>query len=61
MKLLLGQFVVIFIIWLGLLSFYQDMNQASQFIFYLVTSWLLLLVVLIMKTWFKGKKETNQK
>ncbi|MFD1067270.1 hypothetical protein [Oceanobacillus locisalsi] len=61
MKLLLGQFVIIFIVWLGLLSFFQDMNQVSQYIFYLVTSWLLLLVVLMMKTWIKEKKKANQK
>ncbi|MFD1416567.1 hypothetical protein [Oceanobacillus jeddahense] len=60
MKLLLGQFVVILIVWLGLLTFYQDMNQASQLIFYLVTSWLLLLIVLMIKTWIKEKKGTNK-
>ncbi|WP_152656759.1 hypothetical protein [Oceanobacillus sp. CFH 90083] len=61
MKLLLGQFVVIFIVWAGLFTFFQDMNQVSQLIFYLVTSWLLLLVVLIIKTWIREKKGTNQK
>ncbi|WP_040984642.1 hypothetical protein [Oceanobacillus jeddahense] len=60
MKLLLGQFVVILIVWLGLLTFFQDMNQASQLIFYLVTSWLLLLIVLMIKTWIKEKKGTNK-
>ncbi|MCT1904703.1 hypothetical protein [Oceanobacillus sojae] len=60
MKLLLGQFAIIFIIWAGLLTFFQDMSNASQLIFYLVTSWLLLLIVLIIKTWVRGKKESNQ-
>jgi len=60
MKLLLGQFVIIFIVWLGLLTFFQEMSQASQLIFYLVTSWLLLLIVLMIKTWISKKKGTNK-
>lgn len=60
MKLLLGQFVIIFIVWLGLLTFFQEMGQASQLIFYLVTSWLLLLIVLMIKTWISKKKGTNK-
>ncbi|GEN89464.1 hypothetical protein MKY30_14725 [Oceanobacillus sp. FSL W8-0428] len=60
MKLLLGQFVIIFIVWIGLLTFFQDMSNASQLIFYLVTSWLLLLIVLIIKTWIREKKKSNQ-
>ncbi|GIO25336.1 hypothetical protein [Oceanobacillus sp. J11TS1] len=60
MKLLLGQFFIIFIVWAGLLTFFQDMSDASKIIFYLVTSWLLLLIVLIIKTWIRDKKRTNQ-
>ncbi|GGP16567.1 hypothetical protein [Oceanobacillus neutriphilus] len=60
MKLLLGQFAIIFVIWAGLLTFFRDMSNASQLIFYLVTSWLLLLIVLIIKTWIREKKESNQ-
>lgn len=60
MKLLIGQFAIIFIVWVGLLTFFQDMSDASKIIFYLVTSWLLLLIVLIIKTWIREKKETNQ-
>ncbi|MFC4661282.1 hypothetical protein [Oceanobacillus aidingensis] len=60
MKLLLGQFVIILIVWVGLLTFFQEMSQASQLIFYLVTSWLLLLIVLMVKTWIKEKKESDK-
>ncbi|MDM8102311.1 hypothetical protein [Oceanobacillus oncorhynchi] len=60
MKLLLGQFVIILIVWVGLLTFFQEMSQASQLIFYLVTSWLLLLIVLMVKTWMKEKKESDK-
>ncbi|CEI83135.1 hypothetical protein J18TS1_08520 [Oceanobacillus oncorhynchi subsp. incaldanensis] len=60
MKLLLGQFVIILIVWVGLLTFFQEMSQASQLIFYLVTSWLLLLIVLMIKTWIKEKKESDK-
>ncbi|WP_193065121.1 hypothetical protein [Oceanobacillus oncorhynchi] len=60
MKLLLGQFVITLIVWIGLLTFFQEMSQASQLIFYLVTSWLLLLIVLMIKTWIKEKKESDK-
>lgn len=59
MKLLLGQFVIILIVWIGLFTFLQDMSEASKYIFYLVTSWLLLLVVLIIKAWIRERKETD--
>ncbi|GAA0317661.1 hypothetical protein [Oceanobacillus sp. FSL W7-1293] len=60
MKLLLGQFVITLIVWIGLLTFFQEMSQASQLIFYLVTSWLLLLIVLMIKTWIREKKESDK-
>lgn len=57
MKILLGQFALVLFIWLGLLSFFDSMDDGSKVIFYLVTSWLLLLVVLIVKEFFRGRKE----
>lgn len=57
MKILLGQFALVLFIWLGLLSFFDSMDDGSKVIFYLVTSWLLLLVVLIVKEFFRERKE----
>lgn len=57
MKILLGQFALVLFVWIGLFSFFDSMNDGSKVIFYLVTSWLLLLVVLIVKEFFRGRKE----
>jgi len=56
-KVLLGQFALIFVVWLGMASFFEDMGEGSKVIFYLVTSWLLLLVVLIIKEFIKSRGE----
>ncbi|RKQ31418.1 hypothetical protein D8M06_13935 [Oceanobacillus halophilus] len=61
MKLLLGQFVLIAIIWIGMLMFYSDMNEASRIIFYLVTSWMLFILVGIIKVFMRERKEKSTK
>jgi len=57
MKILLGLFGLTFVVWLGLFSFFDSMDDGSKVIFYLVTSWLLLLVVLIVKEFFREKQK----
>ncbi|WP_010097277.1 hypothetical protein [Ornithinibacillus scapharcae] len=59
MKPWLYQILIIAVIWIGMLFFYSDMNQMSRFIFYLVTSWLLLLIVLFVKQFIQSRKESN--
>ncbi|TRM13220.1 hypothetical protein FH966_07750 [Lentibacillus cibarius] len=54
MKFLVYQIIGMGIIWIGLAYFYQDMDQLSKIVFYLVTSWLLLLIVLLIKQTIKG-------
>jgi len=61
-KLLVGQFVLIAIVWLAMFFFISDMNEGSKMIFYLVTSWLLFLIVILVKTFMKsrlGKKNIS--
>jgi len=55
LKVLLGLFGLTFVVWLGLFSFFDSMDDGSKVIFYLVTSWLLLLVVLIIKDLFRRR------
>lgn len=56
MKPLIYQILIIAIIWVGMVFFVQDMDQMSKMIFYLVTSWLLLLVVLLVKELIRNRK-----
>jgi len=58
-RLLLGQFAITFLVWLGLAFFFAEMNEGSKVIFYLVTSWLLYLLVVIVKTWFREHRKTK--
>ncbi|WP_156291970.1 hypothetical protein [Oceanobacillus salinisoli] len=60
MKLLLGQLGLIAVIWVGMAIFFNDMNEASKIIFYLVTSWALFLLVIIIKTWIRERKEKTK-
>ncbi|WP_200416398.1 hypothetical protein [Virgibacillus salexigens] len=55
MKLLIGQLVLIAVVWTSMAVFFSEMTEESKIIFYLVTSWMLLLIVLIIKTWIKGR------
>ncbi len=59
MKPLIYQILIIAIIWVGMVFFVNDMDQMSKMIFYLVTSWLLLLVVLLVKELIRNRKKSN--
>lgn len=59
MKPWIYQILIIAVIWVGMLFFYGEMNQMSRFIFYLVTSWLLLLIVLLVKQVIRSRKDSN--
>lgn len=56
MKFLGYQVLVIGVIWLGMAMFYKDMTDASRLIFYIVTSWLLFLIVLLVKEFIRSRK-----
>ncbi|MFS0674578.1 hypothetical protein [Ornithinibacillus sp. 179-J 7C1 HS] len=59
MKPLIYQILIIAVIWIGMLFFIHDMDQLSKMIFYLVTSWLLLLVVLLVKEVIRKRKNSK--
>ncbi|MFC3041262.1 hypothetical protein ACFOGI_13515 [Virgibacillus xinjiangensis] len=59
-KLLAVQLAVIAIVWSGMAFFYKEMSNMNQFIFHLVTSWMLFLIVMIVKGLIKERKHRRQ-
>ncbi|PAV28083.1 hypothetical protein CIL05_18415 [Virgibacillus profundi] len=59
MKLLVTQLIMIGVIWTGMAFFFSDMNEASKVVFYVVTSWLLFLIVIVLKALFSKKNQTK--
>jgi len=47
------------VIWIGMLFFFNEMNDTSKIIFYVVTSWLLFLIVLAVKGFIADRKENT--
>ncbi|GAA0441401.1 hypothetical protein GCM10008983_18200 [Lentibacillus halophilus] len=60
MKIMVYQIIGIGIIWTGMAFFFQDMDQLSKIIFYVVTSWLLFLIVLLIKQFIKGNEDDDE-
>jgi len=56
-KFLGYQILAIGIIWAGMAFFFSKMTEPSKIIFYLVTSWLLFLIVLVVKKFVKERKK----
>jgi hypothetical protein len=59
MKPLVYQIIIIAAIWTGMVFFINDMDQMSKMIFYLVTSWLLLLIVFLVKEVIRNRKNSK--
>jgi hypothetical protein len=56
-KFLGYQIIAIGIIWAGMAFFFSDMMESGKIIFYVVTSWLLFLIVLFLKKIVKDRKK----
>jgi len=56
-KFLLYQILAIGIIWSGMAFFFDDLYKQGKIIFYIVTSWLLFLLVLLVKEIVKYRKK----
>ncbi|MBP1970647.1 O-antigen ligase [Virgibacillus natechei] len=48
------------VVWTGMAFFFSEMDQVSKAIFYIVTSWLLLLIVITLKAYIRNKKGDTQ-
>ncbi|MGM8213181.1 hypothetical protein ACLIBH_10355 [Virgibacillus sp. W0430] len=51
------QILGVFIIWLGMLFFFSDLFESGKIIFYIVTSWLLFLIVLFVKQYVRERNK----
>lgn len=52
---MLGQLAMMILIWTGMAFYFTEMNEVSKVIFYLVTSWLLFLIVIIVKMYIRQR------
>ncbi|ALX48996.1 hypothetical protein AOX59_10540 [Lentibacillus amyloliquefaciens] len=59
MKFLVYQILGLGVIWIGMAFFFQEMDQFSKLIFYAATSWLLFLIVILIKQLIKNHKNDD--
>lgn len=57
-KFLLYQIIAIGIIWGGMAFFFNDLYDSGRIIFYIVTSWLLFLIVLFVKEVLRNRRKS---
>jgi len=50
------QIIAVLIIWLGMTVFFKKLDSSGVIIYYVVTSWLLFLLVLFFKNMYKQRK-----
>ncbi|MDY0406836.1 hypothetical protein P5G51_017055 [Virgibacillus sp. 179-BFC.A HS] len=63
LKFYIYQIIAVGIIWCGMAFFFGKMDEVSKIVFYAVTSWLLFLIVLLVKyiiRWKKGDDRQNK-
>lgn len=56
LKFISYQLVAVGIIWAGMLFFFKDMTDVNKMIFYITSSWFLLLLVLLGKELLKKRR-----
>lgn len=61
LKFYIYQIIAVGIIWSGMAFFFDKMDEVSRIVFYAVTSWLLFLIVLLVKMLIRMKKEKQDK
>lgn len=59
-KFFLYQILGVGIIWLGMFFFFDDLYDSGKIIFYIVTSWLLFLIVLAVKQFLHDQKNREE-
>lgn len=56
-KFFLYQILAVSVVWVGMLFFWDELYDSGRIIFYIVTSWLLFLIVLAIKQFFHQRNE----
>lgn len=59
LKFYLYQILGVLIIWLGMTFFLDNIDGGGTIIYYIVTSWLLFLIVLAGKKFFADRKDKD--
>lgn len=59
-KHFLYQIIVIAIIWGGMAFYFNDLYPQGKIIFYVVTSWLLFLIVIYIRKLIDDRKERSE-
>jgi len=60
LKFYLYQILGVLIIWLGMTFFLDDIEGSGKVIYYVVTSWLLFLIVLAIKKFMRDRQEKDK-
>jgi uncharacterized membrane protein len=58
-KYFLYQIIGVLIIWLGMTYFLDDIFGVGKIIYYVVTSWLLFLIVIMIRTFIETRKKKH--
>jgi len=56
LKFISYQLVAVGIIWTGMLFFFKEMTDVNKMIFYITSSWILLLLILLGKELLKKRR-----
>lgn len=62
LKFYLYQILGVFVIWLGMTFFLDEMYETGKYIYYALSLWLVLLIIFAIKHWFQNRKhkENNE-
>ncbi|GEN31373.1 large-conductance mechanosensitive channel [Cerasibacillus quisquiliarum] len=55
-KFFIYQILGVGVIWAGMAFFFKEMDEMSKIIFYVVTSWLLFLIVVFVKKLYRDQQ-----
>jgi len=55
------QIIAIFIIWAGMSFFYNDLKPSGVIIYYVVSAWLLFLIILAIRFYLNERDEKQNK
>lgn len=58
-KFYIYQLIGVLVVWLGMTYFIDDIGGDMKIIYYIVTSWMLFIIVLTIKKFFSDRKKKD--
>jgi len=58
-KFYIYQLIGVLVVWLGMTYFIDDIGGDMKIIYYIVTSWMLFIIVLTIKKYFSDRKKKD--